>query len=109
MTLDKEINAGIFKVSQSLGRLRSRELNQYIKQFNKPVLTSLLYGYEVWTLYRWHIKLLEHFYMRSLRFILGNKWQDRVTNREALDHAEIPNIDSESRTQMDEACHPAGQ
>ncbi|KAL8583862.1 hypothetical protein ACOMHN_040331 [Nucella lapillus] len=94
-SLDKEVNARICKASQALGRLRSRVLNQHntqqstkLKVYNAVVLTSLLYGCETWSLYRRHVKLLERFHMRSLRSILGIKWQDRITSLEVLDRAE---------------------
>ena len=56
-----------------------------VLQTHQAVLTSLLYGCESWTLYCRHIKLLEQFHMRSLRSILGIRWQDRITNLEVLD------------------------
>ncbi|KAL8624768.1 hypothetical protein ACOMHN_002462 [Nucella lapillus] len=56
-SLDKEINARICKASQALGRLRARVLNQHniqqstkLKVYKTIVLTSLLYGFETWTL-----------------------------------------------------------
>ncbi|XP_062841273.1 uncharacterized protein LOC134300780 [Trichomycterus rosablanca] len=100
-SLDKEINARICKASQALGRLRVRVLNQHnirqstkLKLYKSVVLTSLLYGCETWTLYRRHLKLLEHFHMRSLRSIMGIKWQDRIANLEVLDRAETTSIEA---------------
>ncbi|KAL8569000.1 hypothetical protein ACOMHN_038524 [Nucella lapillus] len=100
-SLDKEINARICKASQALGRLRARVLNQHniqlstnLKVYKTIVLTSLLYGCETWTLYRRHIRQLEHFHMRSLRSILGIKWQDRITNLEVLDRAGTTSIEA---------------
>ncbi|KAL6482392.1 hypothetical protein MHYP_G00104720 [Metynnis hypsauchen] len=91
----------ICKASQALGRLRSRVLKQHniqkttkLKIYKTVVLTSLLYGCETWTLYRKHIKLLESFHIRSLRSILGIRWQDRVTNLEVLDRAESTSIEA---------------
>jgi hypothetical protein len=100
-SLDKEVNARICKASQALGRLRSRVLNQHntqqstkLKVYKAVVLTSLLYGCETWSLYRHHVKLLERFHMRSLRSILGIKWQDRITHLEVLDRAETTSIEA---------------
>ena len=100
-SLNKEINSRICKASQALGRLRTRVLKQHnIQQstklaiYNTVVLTSLLYGCETWTLYRKHIKLLERFHMRSLRSILGIRWQDKVTNLEVLDRARLTSIEA---------------
>ncbi|KAL6475004.1 hypothetical protein MHYP_G00160440 [Metynnis hypsauchen] len=99
--LDKEISVRICKASQALGRLWSRVLKQHniqkstkLKVYKTVVLTSLLYGCETWTLYRKHVKLLESFHMRSLRSILGIRWQDRVTNLEVLDRAESTSIEA---------------
>ncbi|KAL6488465.1 hypothetical protein MHYP_G00022060 [Metynnis hypsauchen] len=99
--LDKEISVRICKASQALGRLRSRVLKQHniqkstkLKICKTVVLTSLLYGCETWTLYRKHVKLLESFHIRSLRSILGIRWQDRVTNLEVLDRAESTSIEA---------------
>ena len=100
-SLDKEISARIGKASQALGRLRTRVMNHKsiklatkIKVYKAVVLTSLLYGCETWTLYRKHLKQLERFHMRSLRAILGIKWQDRVTNLEVLDRAGLLSIEA---------------
>ncbi|PFX19285.1 hypothetical protein AWC38_SpisGene16303 [Stylophora pistillata] len=65
-----------------------------LRVYKTVVLTSLLYGCETWTLYRRHIKLLERFHMRSLRSILGIKWQDMITNLEVLDRAETTSIEA---------------
>ena len=100
-SLDKEIRARICKASQALGQLKTRVLNQHnirrctkLKVFKAVVLTSPLYGCETWTLYRRHLKQLEHFYMRSLRNILNIKRQDRVSNLQVLDTAESTSIEA---------------
>jgi len=100
-SLDQEINSRICKASQALGRLRTRVLEQHNIQrstklaiYNTVVLTSLLYGCETWTLYRKHIKLLERFHTRSLRTILGIRWQDKVTNLEVLDRGRSTSIEA---------------
>ena len=100
-SIDKEINLRICKASQALGRLRTRVLKQHnIQQstklaiYNTVVLASLLYGCETWTLYRKHIKMLERFHTRSLRSILGIRWQDKVTNLEVLDRAKSTSIEA---------------
>ena len=65
-----------------------------LKVYNAVVLPSLLYGCEMWTLYRPHVKKLESFHMQALRSMLGIKWQDRITNLEVLDHANSTSIES---------------
>ncbi|TWW63251.1 Sodium/hydrogen exchanger 9B2 [Takifugu flavidus] len=100
-SLDKEIAQRISKASQSLGRLRTRVINNKnikletkIKVYKAVVLTSLLYGCETWTTYRKYIKQLERFHMRSLRSIMHIKWQDRVTNLAVLDRAGLVSIET---------------
>ena len=99
-SLDKEIRARICKASQAPGCLKTRVLNQHIRQSTKlkvyraVVLTSLLYGCETWTLYRRHLKQLEHFYAHSLQTILNIKWQDRVSNLQVFDMAEATSIEA---------------
>uniref|UniRef100_W5M6P9 Reverse transcriptase domain-containing protein n=1 Tax=Lepisosteus oculatus TaxID=7918 RepID=W5M6P9_LEPOC len=76
-SLDKEIMTRISKASQLLGRLRSRVMNHRIKLsteikvYEVGILVSLLYGCEIWMLYRKHIKKLECFHMRSLWSIMS--------------------------------------
>ena len=100
-SLDKEIRARICKASQALGRLRVKVLNHHnirlstkLKIYKAVVITSLLYGCESWTLYRRHVKLLEQFHQRSLRSIMGIRWQDKITNIDVLDRAETISIES---------------
>ena len=86
-SLDREIDNRISKASQALGSLCNRVLSKHnirlstkLKVYNAVVLPSLLYGCEMWTLYRRHIKKLELFHMQALRSILGIRWQDHITN-----------------------------
>ena len=60
-SLDKEIASRIRKASKALGRQRNRLLNHHnvtldtkLKVYRAVVLSSLLYGCETWTVYRWH-------------------------------------------------------
>ena len=98
-SLDKEISARIWKASQALGRLE--DVNQHnirqstkLKVYRAVILTSLLYGYEAWSLYRRHPKQLQRFHMHSLQTILNIKWQDRVSNLQVLDMAESTSIEA---------------
>ena len=100
-TLSKEIESRISKASQSLGRLRSRvmdnrniKLSTKLKVYKTVVRTSLLYGCETWTLYRQQIKQLECFHMRSLRRIMDIRWKDKVTNLQVLDRANAVSIEA---------------
>ena len=101
-THSKEIESRINKVSQPLGRLRFRVMDNWniklstkLKVYKAVVLTSLLYGWETWTLYRKQIKQLEGFHMRSLRrIIIYIRWQDKVTNLQVLDRANAVSIEA---------------
>lgn len=80
----REINAGISKANQALGRLRVRVLNQHniqLKVYKTVVLASLLYGCETWTLYSRLIRLLERFHTRALRSILGRTREREYKSR----------------------------
>jgi len=62
--------------------------------YNAVVIPSLIYCCETWTLYRRHIKKLEHFLMRALRSILKISWKDHVTNLDVLQRANSTSIES---------------
>ena len=49
---------------------------------------------ETWVLYRKQIRLLERFHQRYLRYILGIKWHDHVSNEKVLKRASLPSIES---------------
>jgi len=58
------------------------------------IYTTLLYGCEIWTLYRGSIRRLDQFHLRCLRKIAGIKWQDRLTNTEVLQICGITGIEA---------------
>jgi len=65
-----------------------------IAVYRAVVLASLLYGCETWTPCRRHIRLLDQFHHCCLRKIMGIKWQDRITNIEVLEQANISGIEA---------------
>src|SRR5271165_2056677 len=98
---DEDIQARISKKSSAYGRLQERvwkphgiRLNTKIKVYKAEVLTTLLYGAESWTCYRRHVKMLDAFHMRHLRYLMGIKWQDKVTNNEVLKRAQMDGIEA---------------
>ena len=100
-SLDKEITSRVRKASQALGCLSNRLLNHHtvtldtkLKVYRAVVLSSLLYGCETWTIYRRHLKQLERFHQHALRFILGIRWQDRVTNTEVFKRTNCISIEA---------------
>ena len=71
--MDDEFNTRFTKVSAGFGWLNRNVWNQKgiseavkIKLYQAVVLTTLLYGCEMWTTYQWHIKKLNHFHMTCL-------------------------------------------
>ena len=68
------------------------KLNTKIKAYRATVLTTLLYGAETWTCHRRHVKMLDAFHMRHLRYLMGIKWQDKITNNEVLQGPKMDGI-----------------
>jgi len=59
--------------------------HQSCRLYKAAVLTSLLYGCELWVLYCRHVAAeLEQFHMFCLRRIAHVKWQDHIPNTEVL-------------------------
>ena len=99
--IDKEIEARIKKASASYGRLTDRvwenravKLKTKIAVYKAVVMSTLLYGCETWTCHQRHVRMLDRFHLRHLRFILRTKWQDLVPNTEVLGRCEMPGIES---------------
>ena len=97
----RDIDNRIRSAHIAFGRLSKRvfmnkDLNFHTKimVFRAVVLSTLLYGSEVWTLYKSDIKRLEHFQQQKLRSILKIKWQDHITNESVLSRANLPSIES---------------
>ena len=65
-----------------------------LRVYRAVVVPTLLYAAETCVFYRKQIRLLERFHQRCLRTITGIKWQDLVSNEEALKRASLPSIDS---------------
>ena len=64
----------------------------YVHVFQACVLSTLLYGSESWTTYARHEKKLNSFHQRCLRRILHIKWQDKISNTEVLERANMRSI-----------------
>ena len=99
--MDDDIKARISKASSAFGRLQERvwkphgiRLQTKIKVYKAAILTTLLYGAESWTCYKRHVKMLDAFHMRHLRCIMGIRWQDKITNNEVLQRAQIDGIEA---------------
>jgi len=98
-SMDKEVSTRIAKASASFGRLWSRlwsvsgiKVETKLSVYRAVVITTLLYGCETWTLYRRQVKSLDQFHIRCLRKIMRISWEDRVSNTEVLQRAEMTGI-----------------
>ena len=63
-----------------------------LRVYHACVLSTLLYGSETWTTYARHERKLNSFHMRCLRRILQIQWQDKVSNTEVLERANMSSL-----------------
>ena len=98
-TCGAEVNRRIGRaqgVMNSLNKTvwRSRHLTRRtkVRVFKSLVLPVLLYSSEAWTLTDGLRRRLDSFVTSSLRRIFGYRWQDRVSNQEVLDRAEMGRV-----------------
>ena len=98
-SLDTEIKRRIAKAASTMSRLSKRVWDNKkvtkatkMKVYQACVISTLLYGSETWATKAHQEDLLESFHMRSLRRILGIRWQDRVTNLQVLEETGMLSI-----------------
>lgn len=91
VVIDDEINTRLAKASAAFGRLhknvwdrRGITTETKIKVYKAVVLTTMLYGFESWTVYQRHARKMNHFHSTSLRKLPGIKWQDMIPDTEVL-------------------------
>lgn len=99
LSLDSELNRRIGKAASAMARLSARvwenrmlTTNTKMQVYQACVLSTLLYGSEAWTLYSHQECRLNTFHLRSLRKILGIKWQDHIPNTSVLELAGIQSM-----------------
>ena len=99
LSLESELNTRIGKAATSMARLTKRvwennmlTINTKMQVYQAVVLSTLLYGSEVWALYSHQERRLSAFHLRCLRRLLGITWQDRVTNIDVLARAGLPSM-----------------
>ena len=63
------------------------------KIYRVIVLSTLLHGAEVWTVYTPQVKKMHAFIMRHLRSIMRITWMDKVTNKEILERTGLPSME----------------
>ena len=75
--------AGVYaRLKKSLWSRPQISLNTKLQVYNSMILPVLLYGSEAWTLRNEDLRCLEVFHMARLRWILGVKLRDRISNIE---------------------------
>ena len=99
LSLDSEISKRIGKAAGTLSRLTDRvwandtlRVSTKMSVYRACILSTLLYGSETWSTYARQEEQLQIFHLRSLRFILGIKWEERKTNVDVLEIAGLPSI-----------------
>ena len=65
-----------------------------MKVYKDVVLPTLLYASETWVTYRHNLMCLEKFHNRSIRRILGIKWQDKRTTNSVFEEANTTSIEA---------------
>ncbi|KAI8498919.1 hypothetical protein Bbelb_233720 [Branchiostoma belcheri] len=100
-SMDSEIDARRRAASAAFGRLKDRlwnvksiRLNTKLNVYRAVVLSALLYGLEVSTLYARHVRQLSVLVQRHLRGLMGITWQDRISNVEVLRRAGMPAMEA---------------
>lgn len=88
-SLEVELSTRLGKAASTFGRLTKRvwrnkhlSIRTKVRVYEACVLSVLLYGAETWPTYRPQESRLSAFHTRSLRFIIGKTWEDRMTNEE---------------------------
>ena len=56
------------------------------------MLTTLFYRCETWTIYRRHERQHYQFHLWCLRCILNICWQDKISDSEVLERAQLPSV-----------------
>ena len=97
--IDIEIVNKMGKASTAFAKLQDRlwknkhvSINVKYKVYRAVVLSTLLYGGETWTIYRYQVKKLHAFMIHHLRAIMGVTWRDKITNVDILNRAGLPSM-----------------
>lgn len=98
---DTDVVDKINKASRSFGTLRSKvfnnkhlKLSTKVQVYEAVCLSTLLYGAEIWTIYRRHLSQLEHFHITCLQKILGITWKERLTHAQILNKTNSLSIEA---------------
>ncbi|KAM9332674.1 uncharacterized protein KZ484_017783 [Pholidichthys leucotaenia] len=95
-SLDKAVERCISAAAAAYGKLQSKVWRRHgiwlatkCEVHCAVVLICLLYSSETYTLYRRHIKRLQHAQMNQLRHLLVICWKDRITDEEVGRQTEV--------------------
>ena len=99
VSLDSELTSRIGKAAGVMSKLTKRVWTNRLltnhtklRVYSACVLSTLLYGAEVWTLYTKQEKRLNSFHLRCIRRILGISWQEQMPDTEVLEKAKMTSI-----------------
>ena len=99
MHIDDEVTARVANASVAFGKARANvwerngtKLHTKLKVYKAVVLPTILYAFETWTVYQSHAKRLYHFHLSCLRKLLKIKWQDKISDTEFLQKAEMQSM-----------------
>jgi len=90
-TVDQEILIRLGKAATVFGRLNNQvwknrhlSIRTKVRVYEVCVLSILLFGSETWATYLRQESKLSAFHTRSLRYILGKSWKDKMTNKDVF-------------------------
>lgn len=99
--IDAEITHRLQAAGAAVGKLQTRVFNNNdiykstkLKVYKAVVLPTLLYASESWVTYSHNLKALEKFHDRSVRRILGIRWQDLQTTNSVFEQADTTSIEA---------------
>ena len=87
MTHTSEIKSRLMLASTALGKqqkVRSDKDITLLRLLNALIYPVLLYGSEIWTIYKNNLKKLVTFEMRCYRKVLNITWKDKIRNEDVL-------------------------
>ena len=99
LNIEVEVNNKIAKAAAVMARLTKRVWNNSslteksrLRVYQACVLSTLLCGSETWTTYVKQEKNLNSFHMRCLRSILHIHWEEKVSDTEVRERANMNSI-----------------
>ena len=85
-------NAPFVKLPDRIWKGRHLSIEFMCKVSQPVVLSSLLYGVEIWAIYQSQVKKFHAYMMAHLRVIMNVPWKDKITNVEILCLTGLPSM-----------------